>query len=175
MSSPRLFIITGAMAAGKSTVAESLARRLDRSVHLRGDVFRKMIVNGAAAMGPELSPEAARQLALRHRLACEAAEGYLEAGFSVVYQDVLIGQALQEVADCLRHRSPAIVVLAPKPEVLAQRDRDRAKTGYGKHFPPSILASALERETPRLGLWIDTSDTSVDEVVERILDEFGQD
>jgi predicted kinase len=174
MSSPRLFLITGAMAAGKSTVAESLARRLDRSVHLRGDVFRKMIVNGAAEMGPELSPEAARQLALRHRLACEVAEGYLEAGFAVVYQDILIGQALQQVADRLRHRSPALVVLAPKPEVLAQRDRNRAKTGYGNHFPPSALASALDRGSPRLGLWLDTSDMSVDEVVERILGEFGQ-
>jgi predicted kinase len=175
MSSPRLFLITGAMAAGKSTVAESLARRLDRSVHLRGDVFRKMIVSGAAAMGPELSPEAARQLALRHRLACEVAEGYLDAGFSVVYQDILIGPALQEVADRLRHRSPAIVALSPKPEVLAQRDRNRAKTGYGEHFPPSVLALALEHETPRLGLWLDTSDLSVDEVVECILGEFGQD
>ncbi|MBO1908172.1 AAA family ATPase [Microvirga sp. 3-52] len=175
MASSRLLIITGAMAAGKSTIAERLARRLDRSVHLRGDVFRKMIVNGAAAMGPELSPEAARQLALRHRLACEVAEGYLDAGFSVVYQDILIGPALQEVADRLHHRSPAIIVLAPKPEVLAQRDQDRAKTGYGEHFPPSVLASALERETPRLGLWVDTSDMSVDEVVERILSEFGQD
>jgi predicted kinase len=174
MSSPRLFLITGAMAAGKSTVAESLARRLDRSVHLRGDVFRKTIVNGAAEMGPELSPEAARQLALRHRLACEVAEGYLEAGFAVVYQDILIGQALQQVADRLRHRSPALVVLAPKPEVLAQRDRNRAKTGYGNHFPPSALASALDRGSPRLGLWLDTSDMSVDEVVERILGEFGQ-
>jgi cytidylate kinase len=138
MSSPRLFLITGAMAAGKSTVAESLAQRLDSSVHLRGDVFRKMIVNGAAAMGPELSPEASRQLALRHR-------------------------------------SPAIVVLSPKPEVLAQRDRNRAKTGYGEHFPPSVLALALEHATPRLGLWIDSSDMSVDEVVECILGEFGQD
>jgi chloramphenicol 3-O-phosphotransferase len=133
-----------------------------------------MIVNGAAEMGPELSPEASRQLALRHRLACEVAEGYLDAGFAVVYQDILIGQALQEVADRLRHRSPAIVVLSPKPEVLTQRDRNRAKTGYGEHFPPSVLASALEHETPRLGLWLDTSEMSVDEVVERILGEFGQ-
>jgi predicted kinase len=173
MTSPRLFVITGAMAAGKSTVAESLARRLDRSVHLRGDVFRKMIVNGAAAMGPELSPEAARQLTLRHRLACEVAEGYLEAGFSVVYQDILVGHALGEIAERLRHRSPAIVVLAPRSEVLAQRDRDRIKTGYSEHFPPSVLASALERETPRLGLWIDNSDITVAEVVERILGELG--
>ncbi|HZH51412.1 MAG TPA: AAA family ATPase [Microvirga sp.] len=172
MTSPRLFIITGAMAAGKSTTAEALARRLDRSVHLRGDVFRKMIVNGAATMGPELSSEALRQLALRRRLACDAAEAYVEAGFRVVYQDILIGTALQEVAERLRHLSPAIVVLAPGPDTLAKRDRARSKTGYGTHFPAAVLASALERETPRLGLWIDNSDMTVNDVVDRILAEF---
>jgi predicted ATPase len=173
MPLPRLFIITGAMAAGKSTVAESLARRLEKSVHLRGDVFRKMIVNGAPVMGPELSPEASQQLALRHRLACEVAEGYIEAEFTVVYQDILVGQSLQEVADRLRHLSPAIIVLVPRPEILARRDQARGKTGYGEHFPPTALASVLEHGTPRIGLWIDNSDMSIAEVVERILGEFG--
>jgi predicted kinase len=173
MSSPRLFIITGAMAAGKSTIAENLARQLDKSVYLRGDIFRKMIVNGAASMGPDLTPEASRQLALRHRLGCEVAERYLEAGFSVVYQDILVGPALEEVAKRLDHLSPAIVVLIPRIEVLAQRDRDRAKTGYGEPFPPEVRASALEHDTSRIGFWIDNSDMSITEVVELILRELA--
>ncbi|MBM0237656.1 hypothetical protein JNW88_11680 [Micromonospora sp. ATA32] len=37
-------LITGIMAAGKSTVAELLARRLPRSVHLREDIFRRTVV-----------------------------------------------------------------------------------------------------------------------------------
>ena len=44
--SARIFLITGLMASGKSTVAQVLAERLPRSVHLRGDAFRRMIVNG---------------------------------------------------------------------------------------------------------------------------------
>jgi predicted kinase len=157
------------MAAGKSTVAESLARRLNRSVHLRGDVFRKMIVSGAAAMGPDLSPEASLQLALRYHLACEVAEGYIKAGFSVVYQDIIIGPALEDVAERLGHLKPAIVVLVPNPEVLARRDLERAKTGYSRSFPSTVLADALDRETPRIGLWINSSNMTVDEVVDRIL------
>lgn len=70
---PRLFIITGAMAAGKSTVAQLLAERLQKSVHLRGEVLRRMIVKGRTEMGPELSQEARAQLALRHRFAGDAA------------------------------------------------------------------------------------------------------
>lgn len=46
-----VIVVTGIQAAGKSTVAQALAERLDRSVHLRGDLFRKMIVNGRADMG----------------------------------------------------------------------------------------------------------------------------
>ncbi len=166
---PALFIITGAMAAGKSTVAEALARRLPKSVHLRGDVFRKMIVNGAAEMGPVLSQEAIKQLALRRNLACVAARAYMQAGFSVVYQDILIGEALQHAADDLADLSPVVVVLAPRVEVLASRDEQRKKSGYHGGFPPDILARALQDETPRIGLWIDSSDMSVDAVVDSIL------
>lgn len=57
---PTIVLITGIMAAGKSTVAEELARRLPRSVHLRGDLFRRMVVNGRAEMTAELSEEAWR-------------------------------------------------------------------------------------------------------------------
>ena len=45
-----IILITGNMAAGKSTVAQALAERLPMSVHLRGDRFRRMIVNGQAEM-----------------------------------------------------------------------------------------------------------------------------
>lgn len=165
----RLYIITGAMAAGKSTVAQLLAERLKKSVHLRGDLFRRMIVNGAAEMGPVLSEEAKAQLALRHRLACDAARAYVEAGFAVVYQDILIGTSLKDVAERLADLDPMIVVLNPKADVLAKRDAARHKTGYSEGFPPEVLAGALERETPRLGLWLDTSQMTAEEVVERIL------
>ena len=42
----RVILITGVMAAGKSTVAQALAARLPMSVHLRGDRFSSSIVNG---------------------------------------------------------------------------------------------------------------------------------
>lgn len=169
MNSPRIFIITGAMAAGKSTVAEAVARRLPRSVHLRGDVFRKMIVNGAAEMGPVLGEEAQAQLNLRHTLACEAARRYYEAGFSVVYQDIIIGADLEKVAAWLADLSPLVVVLVADAYTLAERDRNRAKTGYSEDFPPVALADVVARSTPRTGLWIDTSHMNVEAVVDRIM------
>lgn len=65
---PVIYLITGPMAVGKSTVARLLASRFERGVHLEGDVFRRSIVSGRAEMTPDPSPEALDQLRLRYRL-----------------------------------------------------------------------------------------------------------
>ena len=57
MTAP-LYVITGAMAAGKSTIAKALVQRFEKSAHVGGDGFLRMIIKGGAVMGPELSPEA---------------------------------------------------------------------------------------------------------------------
>jgi adenylylsulfate kinase-like enzyme len=44
---PVVYLITGPMAAGKSTVARLLAQRFERGVYLQGDHFRRCIVSGA--------------------------------------------------------------------------------------------------------------------------------
>src|SRR5947208_16070138 len=61
-------LITGISAAGKSTVAELLARRFPQGVHVKGDVFRRMIVAGRAEMTASPSQQAYQQLRLRYRL-----------------------------------------------------------------------------------------------------------
>jgi adenylylsulfate kinase-like enzyme len=73
--------ITGISAAGTSTVADLLARRFPRAIHICGDVFRRMIVTGGAEMAPDLTPEALRQLRLRRRQAVMVADQYFEPGF----------------------------------------------------------------------------------------------
>ena len=70
---PQVLIVTGAMAAGKSTLGQALAERLERSVHLRGDVFRRMIVGGRAV--PGAGDEGRAQLKLRYAMAAQAADG----------------------------------------------------------------------------------------------------
>lgn len=57
-----IFLITGVMASGKSTVAQLLAEKFDKGVHLRGDTFRRMIVSGREEMLPDSEGEAVRQL-----------------------------------------------------------------------------------------------------------------
>lgn len=95
------YLLTGVMASGKSTTAQALAERLPRCVHLRGDVFRKMIVTGREEMTSQPTPQALEQLELRYRLAAQAARGYWEAGFSVVLQDNYYGPDLAGMVDLL--------------------------------------------------------------------------
>ena len=167
-SEPRIILITGIMAAGKSTVAQRLAERLARSVHLRGDAFRRMIINGRAQMTRELSPEALEQLHLRYRLAAAAAELYLAAKFTVVYQDIILGSSLAEVVRYYAGHPLYVVVLCPAAEVVAAREAERGKTGY-HGIEVGDLDRALREQTPRIGLWVDSSSLSVDQTVDRIL------
>ncbi|WP_199737260.1 MULTISPECIES: AAA family ATPase [Micromonospora] len=165
---PAVVLISGIMAAGKSTVAEALARRLPRSVHLRGDVFRRMIVGGRAELTAELSDEAWRQLRLRYDLAAATADRYAAAGFTVVLQDVVLGAELPAMVDRIRHRPLAVVVLAPRADVVAARERDRPKQGYGD-WPVAELDAGFRADTPRIGLWLDTSAQTPAETVDEIL------
>ncbi|CAH0119527.1 hypothetical protein PAE9249_02031 [Paenibacillus sp. CECT 9249] len=79
-----IYLITGIMASGKSTVAQHLAEKFEKGVHLRGDTFRRMIVSGREEMLPDSEGEAIEQLRLRHRISAAAADAYFEAGFNVV-------------------------------------------------------------------------------------------
>ena len=168
-----VIVITGVMASGKSTVAQRLAERLPRSAHIRGDVFRRMIVNGRAEPEPEDdataadSDEAKTQLHLRYRLSAATADAYAAAGFTAIVQDVILGPDLCAYEKMIRARPCLLVVLCPRPEVVAARVAARRKNGYG-----SWTIEALTRElrtTERICLWLDNSDQTPDETVAAIL------
>ena len=170
---PQILIVTGAMAAGKSTVAQALAERLPRAVHLRGDVFRRMIVSGRVDPAPETFEAFRGQLRLRYELAWAAADRYARAGFSVIYQDIL-NDALADAAEALTAWRPGVVVLCPTPEVLAAREAARDKVGYHGGWTPAAFDALVRAETPKLGLWLDTSAMTASEAVDAILARVGE-
>lgn len=163
-----IFIITGIMAAGKSTIAELLAKRFEKGVHVHGDIYRKMVVAGREEMSPAPSEEAMRQLRLRYRLAASTADTYFEEGFNVVVQDNIIGKALEEFIGMIQNRPLYVICLCPRPEVVAQREAARNKKGYGD-WEVAEFDSLFRRETPGIGLWIDSSDQTPEQTVEEIL------
>ncbi|MEU0196619.1 MULTISPECIES: AAA family ATPase [unclassified Streptomyces] len=162
-------LVTGVMAAGKSTVAQALAQTLPRAAHVRGDAFRRMIVTGREEYTPGADGEARAQLLLRYRLSAATADAYAEAGFTAVVQDVVLGEDLRAYTGLVRTRPLYVVVLAPRPEAVAAREAARPKTGYGGGWTVAALDEELRARTPRIGLWLDTSELTVEQTVEEIL------
>jgi chloramphenicol 3-O-phosphotransferase len=163
-----VILITGIQAAGKSTVAQLLAEQLPRSVHVRGDLFRRMVINDRAEMTPGPTDEAVRQLRLRHQLTAMVTDAYFQAGFTVVTQDIILGDHLAEMTTMITSRPLFLIVLAPPVDTIAGRERARGKTAYDT-WTIEQLDHVLRHETPRLGLWLDTSGQTAAESADEIL------
>jgi hypothetical protein len=168
-----VWLVIGVQAAGKSTVADLLARQYERGVHIRGGQFYRWAVRGWVHVGDPCADEARRLLDLRYRLAAVAADEYCAAGFTTVVQDNMFGADVPRWLSGVATRPRHLVVLRPSVAVVRQRELSRhAATGKVAYRPGSITPEDLDRElaaTPRIGLWLDTSEMSPAETVEEIL------
>ncbi|MFD9502386.1 AAA family ATPase [Streptomyces sp. NPDC060035] len=162
-------LVTGVMAAGKSTVADLLARRLPRAAHVRGDIFRRMVVSGREELLPEETAEARAQLELRYRLSALVADEYARHGWTAIVQDIILGADLSQYVTSVRTRPFYVVVLAPSTTAVKSREAGRRKTGYGV-WTVDALDQSLRGETPRIGLWLDTSEQTPEQTVATILE-----
>ncbi|HVX43431.1 MAG TPA: AAA family ATPase [Mycobacteriales bacterium] len=169
-SPPAVIVITGLMAAGKSTVAQKVAEEFPRSVHVRGDTFRRMVVGGRAEATEDPTPESTAQLQLRYRLSASTADAYAAAGFVAVVQDVILGEDVAPYVASIRTTPRYLVVLAPRIDVIAEREHHRGKSGYGVDWTPESLAPYLWDETPPIGLWLDTSEQTPEATVAELLE-----
>ncbi|MEO3830121.1 hypothetical protein [Actinomadura sp. B10D3] len=109
-----------------------------------------------------------RQLRLRHRLTASTCDEYFRNGFAVVAQDVVLGDHLTEMTHMIQQRPLLVVVLAPRPDAVAAREATRSKSA-GNRWTIDLLDHGLRTRTPRLGLWLDTSDQTPAETVDEIL------
>ncbi len=169
---PAIFIVSGIPGAGKTTVSGLLARRFDRGVHLEADIFQKLIVTGGLFPDQEPEDEAWRQLRLRSKHVAMLADSFLEAGFWPVIDDVVVGLRLLEVLEDIKSRPLYFVLLLPRLDVVEQRDRTREeKHVFGTW---SYLDGVARTETPKQGLWLDSSDMTAEDTVDEILERLDE-
>lgn len=166
-----IILVTGIQAAGKSTVARVLAKRFTRGAHVEGDALQHLIVSGSEGVREPGDPtgEAARQYHLRLKHMCLIGRSFAEAGFTAVLDDIVAGEAWPLVHEHLRGVPFALIILAPRVEVVVrQRDRTRAKRPLGEAWARYL--DHVFRETMRdVGHWIDTSEQTPAETVDAIL------
>lgn len=167
---PRLYVVTGIPASGKSTVGRLLAGRFARSVLIEGDVIRRMVARGRQEMTPEPTREAVDQYLLRLRHISMLADSYVDSRFHTVVEDNIIGGYLAEFLELVRTRPVDVTVLAPDAEVVVKRDVEREKAAYeDETWTPEALDRVLRADTPRCGRWLDTSEQTAWETVDEIL------
>ncbi|WP_344212655.1 AAA family ATPase [Kribbella sancticallisti] len=174
----KVVLITGMQAAGKSTIAPLLAARLGPpAATVDGDVFFHAVVSGAVGMTPDPDPEAVRQLELRYDASALVARHYLDAGFDFVCSDFILGSHVTRWLDSFAGFAEAhLVVLVPSVGSIVERELSRGSNAYRDWQGPGMtLADAVAAlqeglaDTPRRGLWLDTTDQTAAESVEAIL------
>ena len=173
---PRIIVVTGIQAAGKSTVARMLATRFERGVHIEADVLCQMIVAGRVM--PEepgvMPPEAERQLRLRLRNACLLARSFHEAGFSVVMDEIIMGERYDHLVEDLAGLAFDLVVLAPRAGVVwKERDASRGKRVVLGEKWATYLDGELRATMSGKGMWVDNSDETPEETVEAVVQKLG--
>ncbi|MFC9622203.1 hypothetical protein ACFTXM_20140 [Streptomyces sp. NPDC056930] len=114
--------------------------------------------------------EAVAQLRRRYRLSAMTAGAYAGEGWTAVAQDVVLGEELAGYVELVRARPLYVVVLAPDPRVVAER----SKNGYGAGWTVESLDRVLREQTPRIGLWLDTTGQSAEQTVDAVLAELGR-
>jgi cytidylate kinase len=172
-----VFLVTGASASGKTTVARRLAERFPLSAHVEGDVMWQMVVSGREDMTATPTAEAVRQLRLRYRHGAMVADSYAAAGFVAVHSDIVLEGDLAQYPTRIEVRPLYIVVLRPRRDVLAGRERSRGTDAYRGWDSVDDGVAAFDAfldASPRIGLWLDSSDQTVDETVDEILERLDE-
>jgi chloramphenicol 3-O-phosphotransferase len=175
---PKVVLVTGMQAAGKSTIAPLLAARLGPpAATLDGDVFYRGVVAGGEDMTPDPSAEAVRQLELRYDASALIAQHYADAGFDFVCSDNIFEDDVERWFGRLRDVEPYLVMLTPSVEAVVEREIRRGGNNAYRDWQSSSggLTDAVKAfkvyvdNTPRRGLWLDTSTLTPEQTVEAIL------
>jgi hypothetical protein len=163
-------IITGAPAAGKSTISTVVAQRLARSARITGEFVHQLIVSGFVWGLGEPPEEAAHQARLTRKNLCALAANFADAGFTPVI-DTLIPdrEGLDYFLEALGPRRVLLVVLMPTIEAHHHRNTIREPEEQFFFDDYETLIAGMRDGFASVGWWFDTTDLTPEETAEQII------
>ncbi len=174
MSDPGpVFVISGQLSAGKSTVARAVMGRFPFGCHVDVDGIREMVVSGQASP-LEWNEETTRQFDLAIDASASLARIYSDAGFAVAIEGGLDPEYVERALGKAGISDRLVgVVLHPRVEVALDRNRERTHKSFDTSVLEGVIGEIdadLRREGERPG-WhvIDNSDEPLETTVDRIL------
>jgi guanylate kinase len=166
---PFVLAITGPTGSGKSTVAEKLAKQVDRCVNIDADNIKHMIVSGFYKDDTNAGGWSFSQWGLVGDSIGLLAANFLKEGYKVIingYIDEPAWTNIQKQAT-FTHK----VLLLPQLDTVSQRDAGRhedvqmgkdAVSEHHKHFSSESFYSDFMK--------LDTTNYSTDETVNKVLE-----
>lgn len=170
---PTILVVSGAQGAGKSTVATLLAETLPRAAVINGGEVQKLIVSGLSwpSGADEMDGAFVRQLRTRLKGACALARVFADDGFVAIVEDQIVGDRVGHLIEDMGDGEFRFVMLTPRHEVIVEREGGR---GTDLHERWGTWQEEIEERTPRIGLWLDTSDQTPEETAAEIADRWDE-
>ena len=168
-----VFVISGQLASGKSTIARALLERYPLGYHVDVDGIREMVTSGLASP-LQWTDETERQFDLALAASAALAQVYQPAGFAVAIEGgVDPGAIAKHLAAVGLSEHVLGIVLHPPLEVALARNRERQT----KSYDTSILEDAIREIDVEMAAeplpdgWhrIDNGNEPVETTIERIL------
>lgn len=167
---PSCVIVTGMPGAGKSTVTDLSARQVPRGVQIRGDTVSMMIRSGSVGFMGTPTSEALRQDELCDRNMCALANNFVDFGFTVFLDTVLVDRAeLDFFVALMSPRGVRLVILAPGIDVCKARNAGRPREEQFEFDGYERLQADMVREFSHVGWWLDTSGQTAHETADLLV------
>lgn len=157
-----LYLITGPAGVGKSTVSKRLAESREKSALIEGDDIYNQVVGGYVYPW-----EDGNHLDIFQKICNNNILAYLEEGYDVVFNYIIEPEDLEMFKKFFKKYDIKFVVLLVNEETLLLRDKERPEDCQMKERCIELLNEFKEYNYNSNNI-IDTSDMTVDEIVDTI-------